>query len=76
MWVIFPLIVRILGCFHHRVVRIFTGWKSRRRNYGTLFYLTEDMTEAVLQEVETYIVRHQNMDAQYIATRPIINLCL
>ena len=32
--------------------------------------------EAGLQEVDTYIYRRQNTVAQYIATRPIIDLCL
>ena len=34
------------------------------------------MAEAGLQEVETYISHHQNTVAQYIATRPIMDLCL
>ena len=34
------------------------------------------MAEAGLQEVENYISRHQNTMVQYIATRPIMDLCL
>ena len=34
------------------------------------------MTEAGLQEVETYVSRRQNTVAQYISTRPITDLCL
>ena len=34
------------------------------------------MMEAGLQEVDTYIYRCQNTVAQYIATMPIIDLCL
>ena len=34
------------------------------------------MAEAGLQEVETYIYCHQNTMAQYITTRPIMDLCL
>ena len=34
------------------------------------------MTEAGLKDVETYISCCQNTVAQYIATRPIIDLCL
>ena len=34
------------------------------------------MTEAGLQESDTYVSRHQNTVAQYIATRPIMDLCL
>ena len=37
----------------------------------------EDATkEAILQEVETYVSRRQNTFAQFIATRPITDLCL
>ena len=34
------------------------------------------MVEAGLQEVETYVSRRHNTMAQYIATRPIMDLCL
>ena len=34
------------------------------------------MVKAVLQEVETYVSCRQNTAAQYIATRPIMDLCL
>ena len=34
------------------------------------------MAEAGLQEVETYVSRRQNTVAQYIATKPIVDLCL
>ena len=34
------------------------------------------MLEVGLQELETYVSRHQNTVVQYIATRPIMDLCL
>ena len=34
------------------------------------------MAEAGLHKVETYVSRHQNTVAQYIATRSIMDLCL
>ena len=34
------------------------------------------MAGAGLHEVETYVYRRQNTVAQYIATRPIMDLCL
>ena len=34
------------------------------------------MTNTGLQEVETYVSHHQNTVAQFIATRPIMDLCL
>ena len=33
------------------------------------------MVEAVFKGIRTYITRRQNMFAQYIATRPILDLC-
>ena len=38
--------------------------------------LAEEMSEASLQEVDTYFARRQNTAAQYIATRLIMDLCL
>ena len=34
------------------------------------------MAEAGLQEVDTYVSHHQNTFSQYIATSPIMDLCL
>ena len=34
------------------------------------------MAEAGFQEVETYVYRRQNTVEKYIATRPIVDLCL
>ena len=33
------------------------------------------MAEAGFEESETYVTRRQNMAAQYISTRPIMDLC-
>ena len=38
--------------------------------------LSEEMSEAGLQEVETYVSRRQNTAAHYITTRLIMDLCL
>ena len=38
--------------------------------------LDDAMAEVELQEVETYVSRRQNTVAQFIATRPIMDLCL
>ena len=38
--------------------------------------LAEAMSKAGLQEIETYFSRHQNTVSQYIATRPIMDMCL
>ena len=38
--------------------------------------MVEAMAEVVIQEVETYVVRCQNTVANFIATRPIMDLCM
>ena len=38
--------------------------------------LAEAMSKAGLQEIETYFTHHQNTVSQYIATRPIMDMCL
>ena len=38
--------------------------------------LEDEMTEEILQEMETYVSCHQNTVAQFIVTRPILNLCM
>ena len=38
--------------------------------------LEDAFAESGLQEMETYVSDHQNTVAQYIATRPIMGLCL
>ena len=55
-----------------------TRRKPRQGRDGVLVYppLEDAMAEAGLQEVETYVSRRQNTVAQFIATRPIMDLCL
>ena len=67
-----------LGGFHHRVARRLTGQEPRKGQYGGWVYLPlEDvMAEAGFQEMETYLSVGQNTVAQYIATIPIMDLCL
>ena len=69
---------RALGRFHHRVDCRMTGWQPRRGIYGRCSYppLFNLMEYLGLQYVETYVSRHQNTAAQFIATRPIMDLCL
>ena len=73
-WVMTPRIGRLLGIFHHRVVRIIVGKQSRRHLDWILFYPSlEDTIQVVcLEEMTTKISSRQNTVAQYIATRPII----
>ena len=77
-WVMTPHIGRVLGGFHHRLACSLPGGKPQigREAVWTCPLLEDAMAEAVLQEVETYISRRQNAFTQFIATRPIIDLCL
>ena len=69
---------RVLGGFHHRVARRLAGRKNMIGRDGVWVYppLEGAMAESVLQEVETYVYRRQNTATQFIATRPIMDLCL
>ena len=77
-WVLTRYMKRVLGGFHHRLAHRLTGIKPQKRwDIGWFYLLLEDaMAEAGLQEVETYVSRRQNTLSQYIATRPIMDLCL
>ena len=77
-WVMTPCIGRFWGGFHHRVVLRMTGRQPHiGRDGGWVYPLLEDtMTEAVLQEVETYVSCIYKKVAHFIATRPIMDLCL
>ena len=68
----------MLGGFHQRVARRLTGvqpWRGWDDVWAYPF-LEDAMAEAGLQEVETYFSRRQNTAAQFIETRPIMDLCL
>ena len=66
-----------LGSFHHRVARQITGRQPRRTREGGWEYppLTAAMEESGFKEIGVYIKRMQNTVVQYIATRPILDLC-
>ena len=69
---------RVWGGCHHRVARRLTGRQPRRGRDGGWFYLLLEnvMGEVGLREVRTYASRRQNTVPYYIATRPIMDLCL
>ena len=77
-WVMTPHIGRVWGISHHRVSHRLTGRQTWKGRDGLWVYLPlEDaMAEAGLQEVETYVSCLQNIVAQFISTRPIMDLCL
>ena len=76
-WVINPQMERALENFQHRVSRRVTGkqlWRQADRSWE---YppLVEAMGEAGFEDTMKSITRRQNTVAQYIATRPILDLC-
>ena len=76
-WVLTPRPERALGRFQHRVKRWITGRQPRRRGEGSWDYppLETVMAEAGLEDIGVCVTRRQNTVAQYIATRPILDLC-
>ena len=76
-WILTPHIERALGSFQQRVVRRISGRQPSWRGKGRWGYppLASAMEEAGFEEIRVYITRRQNTVAQYIATRPILDLC-
>ena len=76
-WVLTPRMDLALNNFHLRVVRRLTGRQPGRRGDRSWTYptLEEAMGEAGSEGVRKSVTRRQNMVAQYIATRPILDLC-
>ena len=72
-----PLEKALTG-FHHQSKWRMTGMGPRRRPDGMWVYPPIGAALAIvgLGEIVVYIVRRQNTVAQYIATRPIMDLCL
>ena len=68
---------RALSAFIHGVERRLTGRQPRRGWDGKWFYpsLEGAMKETGLTDVRTSINRRQNTVTQYIATRPLLELC-
>ena len=73
-----PHIKHLLVGFHHRVARRILGKMPRRRAQGTWEYppLGGVMRENGLEDIDMYIFRRKNTASQYIAMRPILDLCL
>ena len=76
-WFLNPRMERTLSSFQHMVVWQLTGRHTRRREEGSWKYppLVAAMAEADFEEIGVYVTRIQNTVAQYIATRPIMDLC-
>ena len=76
-WVVTPKMERALSAFLHGAARRLTGRQPRREKEGDWHYpsLEGGMKEAGLTDIRTSIMRRQNTVAQYIATRPLLDLC-
>ena len=77
MWVLTSRMERALDSFQHRVARRITGKQPRRRMDGSWEYppLAEALREAGFEGIRKSVTRRQNTVAQYIVTRPILDLC-
>ena len=76
-WVLNPRIERALESFMHGAARRITGKQPQRGGGGKWTYppLKEAMLEAGFEGIRKAVTRRQNMVAQYIATRPILDFC-
>ena len=76
-WVVSLMIERALSAFIHGAARRITGRQLRKGRDGKWHYplLEGAMKEAGLTDVRTSINRRQKTVAQYIATRPLLDLC-
>ena len=75
-WVVTPRMGRALSGFLHGAARRLTGRQARRGRNGAWHYLSLEgaMREAGLTEIRKSIANRQNTVAQYIATRPLLDL--
>ena len=76
-WVVSPMMELALSAFIHGAARRLTGRQPRKGRDGKWHYpsLEEAMKEAGITDVRTSINRRQNTVEQYIATRPLLDLC-
>ena len=76
-WVVTPRMEKALSGFLHGAARRLTGRQARRGHNGKWHYpsLVGEMKETGLTDVGKSIANRQNTVAQYIATRPLLDLC-
>ena len=77
MWVVTHHIGRVMGGLQDQVARWLTGRLPRQRLDGRWEYTLEEVAreDAGFELMETYIQQMQNTVTDYIATRPILDLC-
>ena len=76
-WVLMKKMELALDDFQGRVARTLTGRQPGRGRDGQWFYpsLAGAMKEAGIVRIRTSILRRQNTVAQFIVTRPLLDLC-
>ena len=76
-WVMTPHMGRDLGGFQHKVAQQITGRKTRRLLDRSWEYPPMKMAiqEEGFEEMKAYVLKRQNTVVQYIAMRPILDLC-
>ena len=76
-WVLTPRTEKALASFQSRVTRKITGRQPRIKKDGIWDYppLAGALRKTGMVGIWTSITRRQNTVAQYIATRPILDLC-
>ena len=76
-WVVAPKMERALSGFLHGAARRLTGRQARRAKNGEWYYpsLEGAMWEAGLTDIRKSIANRQNTVVQYIAMRPLLDLC-
>ena len=77
-WVMIPRLKKFLKGFNHRLERKMTDIGTKRQLYGTWVYppIGAALPMVGLEDIGVYIARRQNTVTKYIATRPIMDLCL
>ena len=75
-WVLTLRMERAVDSFQHEAACRLTGRQPLRRGGRRWVYppLKEAVREAGFEKIRKYITRRQNKVAQYIATRPILDL--
>ena len=76
-WVLTPQMEKSLDSFQSRVLRKITGRQPRLQKCRSWKYppLVGAIREAVMVGIRKSITRRQNTVAQYIAMRPVLDLC-
>ncbi len=76
-WVVKEGMLKVLEGFHHRVARRITGRTARRLPNGEWRYpcVKKALRKAGLWSMREYIRRRQARMVEYLATRPIYDLC-